>query len=457
MSNFFEKFLNDKSLKMTYQDHLYDFSKLLNYFQKLEVYFKKENVVAGDTIFFKGEVHPLQLLLLFVCEKMGLVFMPCSLRVTPFEQANIITDIQPQWIFEQDGFDFKLSRNSPSVLKNLQQGGCLFQTSGTTGSPSFILQPFTNMYANALNTIRGQNILPTSKVLSLLPLSHVGGLCMQTTGALVSGCHLILADRNNLQKFALDLGEATHCALVPAYIRMLNQISVFKDNKYSNAPFVLTGSTSISEKIFSTYKEKGFKVQSVYGLTEVGPYVCTVSDQVKEPVPGSISYLGKPVPGYEMRISTETGQIEIKGPCVGLKFNSHDKTFGSMIRSDGFFATGDLGVEVNQEFYYSGRMNNLINVGGHKVNTAEIEYVLNLFPSVTQCAVIGIPHHTLEEIPKAFIVGKPEDKQAIMKHLKDHLSDYKIPRKIEFLDQLPMTSSGKVATGELKKRQANEN
>lgn len=454
MKDFFKNFILKKSLRLKTKDRSWSFKELNLYVQNLEFELKSYGVRAGDILAIKESNQIFHIALFLVAENLGLLIAPFYEYSTESEFSQQLNKLKPEWLLTFADGKLRVKKLSHS-FESRSQSGYIFQTSGTTGQSGFIFKSFENLFNNAAITVREQSIDETSNIGCILTFSHVGGLCMQTTGGIIAGSCLSLLDRYQLKIFSEKLNEFSHSIIVPSYFHLLKNDKTFDQITYKHQPLIVTGSTYVTESVFSGLKNKGFQVHSVYGLTEIGPYAC-VAKQFLTPPPGSLSYLGQSLPEYEMRLHPQSKEIEIKGLCLGEMFLPEENRFVSLTDENGFLKTGDQGDFIDDVFYYRGRIKNIILVGGFKINPFEIEQKILEKNYVQNCAVVGKPHSVLGEVPIAYVIGDKTRRYELSQYLREQLSPHKVPRQIEFVDTLPETSIGKNRTAKIEKETQHE-
>jgi len=193
-----------------------------------------------------------------------------------------------------------------------------------------------------------------------------------------------------------------------------------------------------------------------YGLTETGTATSTSPEDDFETVATTV---GRPRPGFELRIDApagEAGEVVIKGPTVMAGYLDDPEATAATLSPDGWLRTGDLGVLDDRGYLrIVGRIKDMFIVGGFNVYPAEIENALLRHPDIKQAAVIGIPDDRLGEVGMAFVVTAPGDAVTgadILAWCRDQMANYKVPRNIEIVDELPMNATGKVVKDELRSR-----
>jgi acyl-CoA synthetase (AMP-forming)/AMP-acid ligase II len=199
-----------------------------------------------------------------------------------------------------------------------------------------------------------------------------------------------------------------------------------------------------------------------YGLTETGTATSTSPDDNFETVATTV---GRPRPGFELRIvdsdgkdlpSGEAGEVVIKGPTVMAGYLDDPDATAATLSPDGWLRTGDLGVLDDRGYLrIVGRIKDMFIVGGFNVYPAEIENALLRHPDVKQAAVIGIPDERMGEVGMAFVVTTSGDASAgadIQAWCREQMANYKAPRAVEIVDELPLNATGKVVKDELRAR-----
>jgi len=259
--------------------------------------------------------------------------------------------------------------------------------------------------------------------------------------------------------------RATHTEVLIAVPTMLPFIlgSVGKGEECPDSlKYILTGGGRLDPTLDTRVRETlGVVVFEGYGLTETSPVISANRSFATK----KIGTVGPALPGYGLEVRdpegkvlgrNEDGLLWVRGPSVfSGYFRSPEMTAERIV--DGWFNTGDI-VRVDDDGYIEilDRASDLIIVGGFNVYPQEIETILNQVPGVVMSAVIGIPNAVSGEVPKAFIIlkeGADITAQSLIAYSKEHLAHYKVPRKVEFVSELPLSSVGKVLRRELRKRE----
>ncbi|MDQ1634912.1 MAG: long-chain acyl-CoA synthetase [Frankiaceae bacterium] len=338
----------------------------------------------------------------------------------------------------------------------------ILYTSGTTGSPKGAQLTHQNLRDNVVVT--SETLIQTSTddvILGALPLFHVFGMtCSMNTGV-YGGALLSQIPRFDPKK-ALEIMQRDKVTVfmgVPTMFSAMLQVPDRDSYDTSSLRVCISGGSAMPVEVMRGFEEAfSCKVLEGYGLSETSP-VASFNHPDKERKPGSI---GTPIRGVEMKIGDdegteqpqgEVGQIWIKGHNIMKGYWKRDDATAEVMR-DGWFATGDLG-KVDEDGYFSivDRKKELIIRGGYNVYPREIEEVLYEHPAVAEVAVLGVPHESLgEEVAAA--VGLKAGAEATVEELRDfvkeQVANYKYPRHIWIVDELPKGPTGKILKREVK-------
>ncbi|KRC65885.1 long-chain fatty acid--CoA ligase [Aeromicrobium sp. Root236] len=344
----------------------------------------------------------------------------------------------------------------------------ILYTSGTTGQPKGAELRHRNMRDNALagKDLFGADESRPDTYLCVLPLFHSFGQTVIQNGSMAYGGTVVMLPRFEA-KSALGLmlaNRVTFFAGVPTmYWGLLGALddTVDVEALAANLRVAAAGGSALPVDIHRQFKERfGVTILEGYGLSETSP-VASFSRFGEEPRVGSI---GVPIPGVEMKLINDdwsevepgpdaVGEIAIKGHNVMKGYYNRPEATAEAIR-DGWFRSGDLAKKDEDGFYYIvDRSKDMIIRGGFNVYPREIEEVLMEHPAVSLVAVIGVPNESHGEEIKAVVVKNKDHDDVSEADLvawgKEQLAAYKYPRVVEFRDELPMTSTGKILKREL--------
>ncbi len=366
--------------------------------------------------------------------------------------------------------DLHFFRSAPDVIPFVEMGlhdpGIIIYTSGTTGKPKGAILTQKNLVHDARNVIKIWEITESDVLCHALPLFHVHGLCFALHTSLMVGSHVVMLDQFSpqivmevLSKKEDELVCTLFMAVPSMYGKLLDHIG---DKKLDLEHMRLwtSGSAPLLPKDFERIR-RAFGKEPVEreGMSETGMNFSNPVRGFRKP--GSI---GLPLPDLQVRIvdpmtlqdveAGETGEIWLKGPAVTpgywQKPEETDKTF-----ENGWFRTGDLGnVDGDGYYYLTDRIKHIIISGGENISPKEVESVINQLEHVLESSVVGIPDEKWGEKVVAAVVlksGAALKREYIQSHCKEHLHNWKCPKDLVFLEELPKNTMGKVLTEEVKK------
>ena len=323
----------------------------------------------------------------------------------------------------------------------------LCYTSGTTGRPKGAVLSQAAVTANARHAQALFGFTAADRVLTVLPMFHVGGLCIQTLPALLAGATVLLHRRFDADWFfdALARDKPTLTLLVPAIMQSLVAHPRWAAADLSCLRAVGAGSSDVPLPLIQAFHAKGVPVMQVYGATETGPIAIAQSAEEAWAAPGSI---GRPVPGVEAKLSP-AGEILVRGPNT-LR---HYWPATPALDAEGWFATGDVGrVDEDGRWWFTDRLKHVIISGGENIYPAEVERVLREAPGVLEGAVCGRPDARWGEVPVAVVVPGPGfQRDAVLAHFRGRIARFKQPHDVVAVPALPRTALGKVELTALRK------
>jgi long-chain acyl-CoA synthetase len=369
-------------------------------------------------------------------------------RVSPWrEAAQIIT-----------GFDALIGshpalaagRRSPDEVVVVQY------SSGSSGRPKRVPRTHRQLRAEVEAYAATIGLGPADTILGTIPLFHTYGLGCCLLAALASGATLTLLE--SPQPFALareralailDRGDVTVLPAVPLIFRLLAESDARAD--LSGVRLCLSAGNALPRSTFDAFQRRfGVPVRQLYGLTETGAVSVDVAD---DPVPASV---GRPMAGVDVAIvdgegaalpTDRTGDITVRGPGVTSGYAGVPDALNREAFSDGWFRTGDRGrVDGAGRLFLTGRSKLLIDVMGDKVDPIEVEDVLAVHPKVREVVVVGVAGPVEgEQLIKAVIVADGRcGERELIRYCQERLANYKVPKLVEFRDELPRSSLGRV-------------
>ncbi len=337
-------------------------------------------------------------------------------------------------------------------------------TGGTTGLSKGAMLTHRNMVAN-LQQAKGA-ISPLLEegeelVVTALPLYHIFALTANClTFFTLGGTNLLITNPRDMPNFVKELSKYPFTAItgVNTLFNGLLNTPGFSELNFSTLKMSLGGGMAVQRPVAERWQKiTGTRLLEGYGLTECAPLV-TISPYNLASYDGSI---GVPAASTDVKIIREdgseadigeSGEMLVKGPQVMLGYYKCKEATDDVLK-DGWFATGDIAMMNDKGmFTIVDRKKDMIIVSGFNVYPNEIEEVLAMHDGVLESAAIGVPHEISGEIVKIFVVKKSDDltEEALIKHCRENLTNYKVPKLVEFRQDLPKTNVGKILRRELR-------
>lgn len=338
----------------------------------------------------------------------------------------------------------------------------LLYTSGTTGKPKGVMLPHRMIAWNAYNTAASWQLLPGDVTSICTPLYHAGGTGVSLPAIFLLGGRILLHDGFNASEVLTTLARerCTFFFAVPTIYEMLTQVPEWQTADLTALRWCISGGAPLPAPLAEKYRARGLVMKQGYGLTEAGVNCFAMSTEEAEKKSGSI---GKPMLFCEAKVSpvpgveeNGVGELCLRGPHVAAGYWKQTELTAATFAADGWLHTGDLARLDEDGFYWiAGRLKEMLISGGVNIYPAEIERALLDHPAVELAAVIGINDPQWGEVPVAFIRTRaPVTADELTAFLATRLARYKLPRRLEFLAEMPRTASGKIAKSELKERVA---
>ncbi|MCU4183321.1 AMP-binding protein [Acidiferrimicrobium sp. IK] len=343
----------------------------------------------------------------------------------------------------------------------------LTYTSGTTGVPKGAMNTHRTMTFNAVTYREWMKLGTDDAILGVAPLFHITGLIGHVALALLLPCPLILAHRFHPEVVMDAIREHRPSFTVGAitvFISLAGVEGATRDD-FSSLRVVYSGGAPIAPAVNQQFLDQtGIYIHNIYGLTETNSPSHAVPLGVHAPVDptsGALS-VGVPVFNTVVRILDEDGneapvgeigEIATTGPQVVPGYwQKPEATEASL--PGGELRTGDVGfMDPDGWFYLVDRKKDMINAAGYKVWPREVEDVLYGHPAVREAAVVGVPDEYRGETVKAFVSLKPGaviTPEELIDYCRSQMAAYKYPRSVEFVDELPKTTTGKILRRELR-------
>jgi len=348
----------------------------------------------------------------------------------------------------------------------------LFYTSGSTGRPKGVMLSHRTLYLHALYVILGflrqggRGDADRAVVLHSIPLFHANGWGQAHTHTFMGGRHVMLKRFEPAEVCRLIEKEGvTMFGMVPTMATSLVNFPELGSYDLSSLEEIMLGGAASSPALVREVEHKlGCPCYVGYGLTETSPVgtlahlKSTLPEMTEEERIRRQAMTGYAHPGAEVRVAGPSGagvprdmqtmgEILFRGDLVMDGYwNDPDAT--AQVIEDNWLHTGDMAVwDEHGYLLIVDRKKDVIISGGENISSIEIEKVIAAHPAVYECAVVGVPHEQWGEVPRAFVVLKPGEQtsqEEIQNHVREHLAGFKVPKSVEFLDELPKGSTGKI-------------
>ncbi len=360
----------------------------------------------------------------------------------------IMTESSQQWSASD------MDRHDPAVI---------LYTSGTTGMPKGATLSQGNVISNVWSFVHNCGIQKSDRILLQLPLFHCFGQNALLNSAVLAGATLVLQRgfRPDTALQAIEDHEVTMLFAVPTMFSTL--VDRATPGQFRSVRYFFSAAASLPMELERRWQEKfGRVITQGYGLTETSPFASY--NHFQQYRFGSI---GTPIENVEMRIVDpqsgrsappgEPGEIAIRGPNVMLGYWNRPVDTAKVVRN-GWFHSGDIGtMDEDGYFYIVDRLKDMIDVGGMNVYPVEVENALYAHEAVAESAVYGVPDSLMGEQVCAAVVLKPDcnaTTDELVRYCAARLADFKVPRVVEMLSELPKNPSGKILKRVLRERAA---
>lgn len=445
--------------------------------------------VRGDRVAVQVEKSPACLFLYLGCLRAGLVYLPLNTAYQRSELTYFLQDAQPSIVVcKPESIDLmrELSAAATPVLTLDGEGrgsladaaaalpsefvtvdsapddvAVILYTSGTTGRSKGAMVTHRNLLSNARALIDCWRFSERDVLLHALPVFHIHGLFVANHCALLSGARVLWHRKFDPALVLRDLPRATVMMGVPTFYTRLLAQPQFDREVCRNMRLFISGSAPLLLETFKDFQARtGQTILERYGMSEAGMICSNPLDAQRRG--GSVGF---PLPGVSVRVANEqdrpltrgeVGGIQLKGENVFAGYWHMPEKTREEFTVDGYFRTGDVGT-IDADGYVSivGRAKDLIISGGYNVYPKEIELALDALPGVAESAVIGVPHPDFGEAVAAVVVARKDaklDPAAMIAELKKNFANYKVPKQVHVVEDLPRNAMGKVQKALLRER-----
>jgi len=441
----------------------------------------------GDRVAMQLEKSPEMLALVAGCIGAGLVFLPLNTAYTEAELEYFVENSGARlFLCDPARRDALAGLEQLARIETLGAGGAgsfealpgaadftpvsrgeddlaaFLYTSGTTGRSKGAMISHRNLLSNARVLVEHWRFDANDVLLHALPIFHTHGLFVATNVALLAGAKLIWLEKFDLEAVLAALPRATAMMGVPTFYTRLLDEPRFTEGLAGHMRLFISGSAPLLAETHRQFEARtGQRILERYGMTETNMLTSNPYEGAR--IAGTV---GPPLPGVELKVTDpesgetlpqgEVGMIEVRGENVFQGYWQMPEKTAAELRPDGFFITGDLGLQ-DEAGYVTivGRGKDLIISGGYNIYPKEVEAVIDDQPGVLESAVVGAPHPDFGESPVAAVVAAPGAKvdiAALEAALGTSLARFKHPRHIELVEALPRNTMGKVQKAALRAR-----
>ena len=349
---------------------------------------------------------------------------------------------------------FAITPKFPSPSPN--DTAVLLYTSGTSGLPKGVELTYANLQSDVDASIEAANLQQRHKFLGVVPLFHAFGLTAGLLAPIQLGSSVVYLSRFSPVAVLNAFKEHQISIMfgVPAMYGAVAHLKNAAPEDFKSAWALLSGGDALPATLREAFKARfGVPLLEGYGLSETSPVVALNTPDVNRA--GSV---GKMIPGAEARIvddnnnplpAGQEGEIWLRGPMVMKGYHKLPNETAAALTADGYFKTGDLGkLDADGFLFITGRKKDLIIVAGEKAVPREIEETLMRHPAVQEAAVVGKKDTSRGEVVVAFVTLKPgvtatpDDLREFARN--QNLAQFKVPREVTILDELPRSPTGKV-------------
>lgn len=471
--------------ELTYSEFFQKAKNLAGYFQSKG--YQTEDIIA---LFLKNSDD--FLISYYACQLGGFAVLPINIKLAPPEVDYIIEHSKAKDLIYDDSLervssnleaslgtftdcletgegssfenvvtDEDITFQKPQVKEN--DTAVIFYTSGTTGKPKGVMLSAGNVRAISEIWAESLETSANDRMHIVTPLFHCAASHCFTTPTILRGGTVVIEESFSPAQTleTMEREEVTIFFGVPAIFSILLNTPKLAEVKLSSLRLFTYGAAPMPYELVKKIKNlfPDVAVQNLYGQTENSPGATTLKDQYALDKIGSV---GEPLPYTSVKVVDEfgdelpagqVGEIIVKGPQVMKGYLRNEEATRRTLR-DGWMYSGDLGrMDEDGLLYIVDRMKDMIIRGGENVYPVEVEEVLYQMEEILEAAVVGIPHETFGEVPKAYIVlkaGKDLSGDEILAYCEQKLAKYKLPTEFEFLEELPRNASGKVLKHTLK-------
>ncbi|HET8984904.1 MAG TPA: AMP-binding protein [Trueperaceae bacterium] len=431
-------------------------------------------VRRGDRVAILAHNHVAHIDLMLASAKGGFIYAPLNARLAAPEQRAMADYLRPSLLLHDaeasakaaatgvarwslDEHEARLTATTPD-LRRVDLGPedvqMILPTGGTTGLPKGAMLPYRQGFTNAVNTVMSWGLRDDDCVVQATPCYHAAVNAFSTPLFHLGGRVVLQRTFDPAEYLELIAGcGATILFLVPTMFRMLADHPNFAAVDLSAIRWAISGGASCPEPVRAAFASRGVGFRQGYGLTEAGVNCFTITTEQAAVRPGSV---GKPIwqaravvrgPDGAPCAPGEAGELTLAGDHLFAGYFEREEATADVLK-DGWLWTGDLAT-VDEEGFFTivGRRKEMFVSGGENVFPVEVESAIYDHPAVAECAVLGVPDDRWGEVGLAVVVlrrGSALSEAELKSHLRERVANYKVPKHVRFVEELPKSAAGKV-------------
>ena len=453
--------------------------------QRVAGFLDASGVGAGDriSVLCRNRVEFFELL--FACAKLGAILIPLNWRMPAGELAPLLNDAQPKLLFygsedadvamelaatgrmpvglDDDGAQAYIALRDgaePKRGREMWPGNetwYLIYTSGTTGKPKAVIQTPGMALANYVNIRQAMSISGSDVCLNYLPLFHTAGINLVTLPTLIEGGENLVIPGFELEEIVklIAAGALDTFFGVPACYQQISLHPSFDSMDLSRIRNWGCGGAPMPDHLVEAYLQRGARVCNGMGMTETGPTVFIMDEQMVDKKIGSV---GKAQVLASVRLvdadgndvaQGEEGELWFGGPGITPGYWGNEEATSDAFEGGQWLKSRDIGRQDEDGYYYiAGRIKDMFISGGENVYPAEVENVLAAHPDILEAAVVAMPDEKWGEVGCAFIMAQPGHEVPpdgdVTSYCRERLAAYKVPRQYVTVPDFPRTAAGKV-------------
>jgi len=446
-------------------------------------------VRPGEVVAWIGDNTPGAAMAYFGTAWAGAVLAPLHLRLTDADLRRVLDHAGAKVVLTEAGPRERAERlgrplcllddpaldgagpEAARIPRSPSDPAHLYYTSGSTGTPKGVVLTHGNVVTHAAFAARALELTAADVWLHAAPMFHLADAWATFAVTLVGGCHRFVPRFSETEVLDAFASGVTTTNLVPTMWNALVRHPAAAGRAYPSLRLLLSGGAAITPELVRRIRTVfGAEYAQTYGLTETSPYL-TISRAVdaERALPDAeqclrLARAGRPMPGVDVRVvdaearpvaadGHAVGEIEARGPTVTPGYWRNPEADAQAFR-DGWFRTGDLGrVHPDGRLELADRTGDVVNTGGEKVFTTDVERALADLPGLHELAVVATPDPYWGQV--VTVVGVAEGAgttlAAVQAHARARLADFKVPRRLVLVEALPRTASGKISKRDVRR------